>query len=80
MIDAIKEYFGELYSRLTTHDSESILWSRAQLMFGSVWYALCNTDLSQFIQDPKLLAYWMFFNAMFSEYLRKRRDPNLEGE
>jgi hypothetical protein len=54
------------------HNNETIIWARIQILLGSAWLALSNSDLSVFIENPKILGYWMFLNGFVSEYLRRR--------
>lgn len=56
----------------TFHNNETILWARFQMLLGAAWLAISNSDLSVFIENPKILGYWMIVNSFISEYLRRR--------
>jgi hypothetical protein len=56
----------------TFHNNETIVWARLQMALGAAWLAVSNSDLSVFINNPKVLGYWLIANSFISEYLRRR--------
>ena len=52
--------------------SETILWARLQVAFGIVWGVVSLADLSP-VLDSKWLMYWLIFNGIVSEALRRYR-------
>ena len=66
----IKEKFWYIHN--TFHDSEVILWSRLQVLLGTIWVALQGVDVSPFINDPKYLIYYLIFSNLVNEMLRRR--------
>jgi hypothetical protein len=52
-------------------NSETIFWSRLQVLVGSLWVALSASDLSPLL-NPKYMAIWLIFNGFITEYLRRR--------
>lgn len=69
------EHFKNGYSRFheSFHDSEVILWARAQYIFFLVYTGLQVMDVSIFISDKRLLQGYMFMNAIITEATRRRR-------
>jgi hypothetical protein len=65
-----KDEFWYLYQ--TFHDSEVILWSRFQVLLGTIWVALQGVDVSPIITNPKWLVYWVIFSNLVNEALRRR--------
>lgn len=61
-----------IYAYFSFHNNETIIWARIQVALGAAWLALSGTDLSVFIENPKILGGWMFLNGFISEYLRRR--------
>lgn len=57
-------------------DSETIVWARVQMFVGALWIAASSTDLSP-IFPSKYLPVWLVISGAITEYLRRRRDPNL---
>jgi hypothetical protein len=64
--------------KATFHDSEVIVWSRVQVLIGAVgvpvWLGVSQTDLSPLIRNPQWLAYWLIFNGVVTEILRRNRE------
>lgn len=61
-------------------DSETILWSRLQVVFGvlgaiafPIWVGLSSTDLSPVIKNPQWITYWLIANGVITEVLRRNR-------
>lgn len=55
------------------HDSEVLVWSRLNVLLGSIWVALQGVDVSPLIKDPKWLVYYIIFSNLVNEMLRRRR-------
>lgn len=51
--------------------SETILFARAQVLFGIVWTVLSSTDLAPLL-SPKLMTYWLIASGVITELLRRR--------
>jgi hypothetical protein len=66
----IKQEYAYIHS--TFHSSEVILWARAQYVLLAVYTALQQVDLSAIISDHRLLQFYIFANALVSEFLRRR--------
>lgn len=66
-----KADFWKLYWSI--HNSEVILWARLQFFVGVVWTVLSTTDMAPLISDPKYLTYWLVFNGVVTEMLRRRK-------
>lgn len=80
MWERIKKFFK---------DSETIFWARIQTITGFVvaalssidWTLISNSAYSATGLDWKqglILGLALFLNGMFTEYLRRRRDPDLK--
>lgn len=78
MWQAIKAMAYSLWDRIKAFflRSETILWARLQVIVGAVWTALSATDLAPLL-NPKWLTYWLIFNGVVTELLRRRNDPTL---
>ena len=51
-------------------NSGTIIWSRIKTFVGIVWTVLASQDLSV-ILNPKWLLYWMVFDGIVSELIRR---------
>jgi hypothetical protein len=60
--------------RATFHDSEVILWARAQYLMLAIYTALQSVDMSSIISDRHLLQGYIFANALITELLRRNRE------
>lgn len=58
--------------------SEVVAWARIQVLVGAVWMALSASDLSPLL-DPKYLTYWLIFNGIITELLRRRGTEYRDG-
>jgi len=67
----IKDEYAYLHG--TFHDSEVILWARAQYILLALYTALQSVDVSQIVSDRHLLQGYIFTNALVSELLRRRK-------
>lgn len=56
------------------HGSETILWSRFQILIASVWLSLQGVDLTPLVKDPKVLLYWIIFSNFVNEMARRNRE------
>ena len=57
-------------------NSETIVWTRIQVLIGAVWVGLSGTDLSP-VLNPKYMVYWLIINGIVTEYLRRRNDNTI---
>ena len=74
----IKDKFWYIHN--TFHDSEVILWSRLNVLFGVTWVALQGVDVSPLISNPKTLVYYIIVSNVINELLRRRKaDYNDDG-
>lgn len=55
------------------HDSEVILFSRLQVLVGSVWVVLIHQDLSPWLKDPQVILGWLTFSGVITEFCRRNR-------
>lgn len=71
----MNQHLKDIWVRFLTsfHGSEVIIWARLQIMAGAIWVGLQGIDMGVWIDDKKLLGYWMLFSASLTEYLRRRR-------
>jgi hypothetical protein len=67
-------------------NSETILWARAQVIFGVVsggllivWSVASSTDLSSLFANPKWFSVWLVTNGVITELLRKRGTLTRDG-
>lgn len=58
----------------TFHDSEVILWARAQFLLLALYQGLQAVDMSEVISDRHLLQGYVFVNAVVTELLRRNRE------
>jgi hypothetical protein len=77
MWQAIKGHWGSFVG--TFHKSEVILWARFQILLGAAFAAMQMVDMSLFITDRQALQGYIFFNAIVTELLRRRRSDFGEG-
>lgn len=70
MLQFIKNAYAYVYG--TFHGSESIIWSRFNMAFGSAWLALQGADLSPIFNNPKYLSCWIIFSNFVNEMARRR--------
>lgn len=68
----IKDEFGYLVS--TFRSNETIIWARIQSVVGAVWAVVSVTDLTQFHLNATYVAYWMVFNGVVTELIRRHRE------
>lgn len=54
------------------HDSDTIVWARAQFVFLGIYTALQSVDMTLIVADKHLLQGYVFINAFITEMLRKR--------
>lgn len=52
------------------YNSSSILWARAQVLFGCIVLVITTTDMSPWL-PAKYLPIWVVINGIISEYLRR---------
>jgi hypothetical protein len=71
MVTRIKAWYAYVHS--TFHNSEVILWSRLNVLVGSLWLSVQGVDISPFIKDPRILAGWLIFSNLVNELARRRR-------
>lgn len=64
-----------LWIRKYYHDSETIFWARLQTMLGSfaMLATYMDTALVMPILPPEILPWFLLFNGLATEYLRRRR-------
>lgn len=70
MWNAIKRFFL---------DSETIFWARLQLAIGAAWEVLIQTDMTTVI-PPDWMPWWLMISGIVTEFMRRRRDPDLGKE
>jgi len=75
MIDEIKYRWAQFHASF--HDSETILWARAQFLFFAVYEGLQQVDMSAFVSDHRLLQGYFLLNGIIAEYARRRRATDL---
>jgi hypothetical protein len=51
-------------------NSGTILWARVNMLVGTIWVVLSQTDLSS-ILNPKYLTYWLIVNGIITELVRR---------
>lgn len=68
----MKKLFWEFIA--TFRANETIVWARIQAVVGAVWTVLSVTDLTQFHINPTYVAYWMVFNGIVTELIRRHRE------
>lgn len=61
------------YTYGSFHNSESIAWTRFQILVGSAWLALQGQDVSPILQEPKYILYYGIGSNFINELLRRRR-------
>lgn len=54
------------------HDSDTLVWARAQFAFLGIYTAMQSVDMSLIIADKHLLQGYIFVNAFVTEMLRRR--------
>jgi hypothetical protein len=54
------------------HGSETILWSRFNMLLGSAWIAIQGQDVSPVLHDPKYILYYAVGSNFINETLRRR--------
>jgi hypothetical protein len=59
-------------------NSETILWSRLQVLVGAIWVVLSAADLSP-VLSGKYLTYWLVFNGVVSELIRRRGTETVDN-
>ena len=59
-------------------NSETILWARVQVLVGVIWAVLSTADLSP-VLSGKYMTYWLIFNGVVSEYLRRRGTETVDN-
>lgn len=52
-------------------DSSVIVWSRAQVALGSMWFAFQGVDMSPILTNPKHLMGYLIFSNFINEMLRR---------
>lgn len=57
-------------------NSGTILWARAQVLFGAVWTVLSTTDLAPLL-NPKLLTYWLIVSGVVTELIRQKNAADI---
>lgn len=55
----------------TFHGSSVIVWSRAQMLIGSLWFAFQGVDMSPILTNPKHLMGYLIFSNFINETLRR---------
>lgn len=68
MLDYLRRFHA------TFHDSEIILWARAQFLLLAMYEGLQSVDMSAIISDHRLLQGYIFVNAVVTEMLRRSRE------
>lgn len=68
MIKLFKEFIA------TFRANETIIWARIQSVVGAVWVVLSATDLTQFHLNATYVAYWVVFNGIVTELIRRHRE------
>lgn len=61
------------YTYGSFHNSESIAWSRFNVVLGSAWIALQGQDVSPVLHEPKYILYYAVGSNFINEWLRRRR-------
>lgn len=70
MWQTVKSTVVYLYG--TFNNSETILWSRLQILIGAAWIALQGQDVSPILHDPKYILYYGIGSNFINELLRRR--------
>lgn len=70
MISWLRQEYWYLHG--TFHDSSVLVWSRVQVILGTLWVALQGVDASPLISNPKYLVYYIIFSNLVNEMLRRR--------
>lgn len=73
MWDKIKHFFKS---------SETIFWARLNALLGALATAATFVDpsLLQELLTPRTFAIYVLVNGIATEYMRRRRDPNMGEE
>jgi hypothetical protein len=62
-------------------DSETIAWARVQMFVGALWTLASQTDIAPILNTLGLGKYVpiaLFVMGVLTEYLRRRRAPDLK--